>query len=110
MERIKRHFRLYLGVLATAALIGSVAPVAEAKLSAGQAKATVQKILNSNRSSCHLKKRGHISAKRAGVGWRVSVEVSTFGNVGTAIWTVTASGRATAAEALAADIQAGCPG
>jgi hypothetical protein len=73
-----------------------------------QAIALVRSILNDKAGQCGgLTVRG-ISAQQTGNGWRVSADLTTFGNDGTAEWNVIGS-RATPAEPLAADIENGCP-
>jgi hypothetical protein len=72
-----------------------------------QAIAVVRAILNAQEVGCGLTVRG-ISAQQTGNGWRVSADVTTFGNDGTAEWNVI-DGRAIPAEPLAAEIEAGCP-
>jgi hypothetical protein len=72
-----------------------------------QAIAAVRAILNAHEGQCGMTVRG-VSATKTSNGWRVSADVTTFGNDGTAEWNVI-GGRATPAEPLAADIENGCP-
>ncbi len=86
-------------------------PIAGARTATtrAQAIAIVQQILTRNTKTCHMVVKG-IAAKAAGSGWHVTASVVTFGNRGQASWGVSAGGRATPAEPLAADIAGHCPG
>jgi hypothetical protein len=76
-------------------------------LTAQQAAARVEAILRRNRARCELTWTT-VVARRAGRGWRVTASVRTFGNPGNAAWNVVGT-RVSAAEPLAAEIEAGCP-